>query len=76
MNNLRPKLSDIITRIENDATSRLTSEELRRSDLSVFIRVIAGVSHSIYAALDYYKISCFLIQLKLLILKGELLFLI
>lgn len=32
MNNLRPKLSDIITRIENDATSRLTSEELRRSD--------------------------------------------
>ena len=59
MNNLRPKLSDIITRIENDATSRLTSEELRRSDLSVFIRVIAGVSHSIYAALDYYKNQLF-----------------
>jgi uncharacterized phage protein gp47/JayE len=59
MNNLRPKLSDIITRIENDARSRLTSEELRRSDLSVFIRVIAGVSHSIYAALDYYKNQLF-----------------
>lgn len=59
MNNLRPKLSDIITRIENDATSRLTSEELRRSDLSFFIRVIAGVSHSIYAALDYYKNQLF-----------------
>ena len=53
MNNLRPKLSDIITRIENDATSRLTSEEVRRSDLSVFIRVIAGVSKSIYAAHNY-----------------------
>lgn len=59
MNNLRSKLSDIITRIENDATSRLTSEELRRSDLSVFIRVIAGVSHSIYAVLDYYKNQLF-----------------
>lgn len=59
MNNLRSKLSDIITRIENDAISRLTSEELRRSDLSVFIRVIAGVSHSIYAVLDYYKNQLF-----------------
>ena len=76
MNNLRPKLSDIITRIENDATSRLTSEELRRStylflSVSLLVCLIQFMQHLIIT-----KISCFLIQLKLLILKGELLFLI
>lgn len=56
---LRPTLSDIITRIRNDAESRLTKDELKRSDLNVFIRVIAGASHGIYAALDFYKDQLF-----------------
>lgn len=56
---IRPSLSDIVTRIQNDAQARLTQEELSRSDLNVFIRVIAGASHSIYQALDYYKDQLF-----------------
>ena len=56
---IRPSLSDIVTRIQNDAQSRLTSDELSRSDLNVFIRVIAGASHSIYQAIDYYKDQLF-----------------
>lgn len=59
MTTLRPTLSEIITRIKNDAASRLTKDELKRSDLNVFIRVIAGASHGIYAALDFYKDQLF-----------------
>ena len=56
---IRPSLSEIVTRVQNDATSRLTKNELSRSDLNVFIRVIAGASHSIYQAIDYYKDQLF-----------------
>ena len=59
MTSIRPSLSDIVTRIQNDAQSRLTKDELSRSDLNVFIRVIAGASHSIYQAIDYYKDQLF-----------------
>ena len=59
MNFIRPTLSEIVQRIAQDAQSRLTDDELSRSDLSVFIRVLAGASHSIYAAIEYYKDQLF-----------------
>ena len=48
MATLRPTLSEIIRRIENDAKARLTEEELRRSDVKVLLRVLAGASHGMY----------------------------
>jgi uncharacterized phage protein gp47/JayE len=59
MATLRPSLSEIITRIEDDARARLSAEELRRSDISVFIRVLAGVSHSLYGAIEYGRRQLF-----------------
>ncbi len=59
MANLRPSLDEIITRIENDARARLDTEELRRSDLAVFIRVIAGASHALYSAIEFGRKQLF-----------------
>ena len=59
MNFIRPSLAEIVQRISEDAQSRLTADELQRSDLNVFIRVLAGASHSIYAAIEYYKDQLF-----------------
>lgn len=59
MATLRPTLSEIIERIQQDARARLSDEELRRSDLNVFIRVIAGVSHALYGAIEYGRRQLF-----------------
>lgn len=56
---LRPSLSEIMTRIQNDAQSRLSSDELRRSDVQVLLRVLAGVSHSLYSHIDWVKDQLF-----------------
>ena len=53
MATLRPTLSEIVARIENDAKARLTEEELRRSDVKVLLRVLAGASHGMYTAIAY-----------------------
>lgn len=58
-NLIRPTLHEIINRIEEDAKARLTTDELRRSDLSAFIRVIAGASHALYNAIDYGRKQLF-----------------
>ena len=50
---LRPTLGEIVQRIENDAKARLTEEELRRSDVKVLLRVLAGASHGMYNAIAY-----------------------
>ncbi|MGN0896369.1 MAG: baseplate J/gp47 family protein [Succinivibrio sp.] len=59
MANLRPSISEIIERIENDAQARLDSTQLRRSDLSVFIRVLAGISNGLYDAISYGRKQLF-----------------
>ena len=56
---IRPTLSEIISRIEDDAQARLSTDELRRSDLGVFIRVIAGASHAMYNAIAYGRNQLF-----------------
>lgn len=59
MATLRPSLDEIIKRIEDDARARLDTEELRRSDLAVFIRVIAGASHALYSAIEFGRKQLF-----------------
>jgi len=56
---LRPSLAKIIDRITNDAKSRYNKEFLRRSDVNVAIRVIAGASHEIYSAIEYGRKQLF-----------------
>lgn len=59
MATLRPTLQQIIDRVHNDSVARLTTDELRRSDLTVFERVIAGVSHGLYSAIEYGRKQLF-----------------
>lgn len=59
MPTIRPSLQEIIERIEADARSRLDDEELRRSDLAVFIRVLAGASHALYSAIEFGRKQLF-----------------
>lgn len=59
MSTIRPTLSEIITRIHNDNVARLDQEELRRSDLPVFERTLAGVSHALYSAIEHGKRQLF-----------------
>ncbi len=58
-NELRPTLSEIMSRIQADAEARLDADELRRSDVQVLLRVLAGASHSIYGHLDWIKDQLF-----------------
>lgn len=60
MSTLRPTLSQIIERIQKDAETRLEVEELSRSDLQVYVRVLAGASHALYGAIEYAKKQLFL----------------
>ena len=59
MATLRPSLQTIIDRIQDDAKARLDSDDLRRSDLEVFIRVIAGASHALYSAIEFGRKQLF-----------------
>ena len=56
---VRPTLSKIISRIEEDAESRLDAETLRRSDLEVYKRVLAGAAHELYSAIEYGRKQLF-----------------
>jgi len=58
-NSLRPTISEIMARIQADAESRLDADELRRSDVNVLLRVLAGVSHSLYSHIDWVKDQIF-----------------
>lgn len=49
----RPTLSDIFRRIRAGILSRLTNEQLRRSDAEVYGRVLAGASHELHGHLQY-----------------------
>ncbi|HSH72334.1 MAG TPA: baseplate J/gp47 family protein [Methylophilaceae bacterium] len=49
----RPSLSNLITRIRAGILSRLTSEEMRRSDADVYGRELAGASHELHAHLQF-----------------------
>jgi uncharacterized phage protein gp47/JayE len=50
----RPSLRELIARTLADVLSRLTVEEqLRRTDATVYARVLAGLSHSLHGHLDW-----------------------
>ncbi|MGJ8619623.1 MAG: baseplate J/gp47 family protein [Methylophilaceae bacterium] len=49
----RPALSDLILRIKNAITSRLSFDQLRRSDAEVYGKVMAGVSHELHGHLQF-----------------------
>jgi len=49
----RPTLSDLISRILAAIRSRLSSEQLRRSDAEVYGKVLAGASHELHGHLQY-----------------------
>lgn len=49
----RPTLADLITRIRDGIFSRLSFEQLRRSDAEVYGKEIAGASHELHGHLQY-----------------------
>ena len=49
----RPSLSDLIGRIRSGILSRLTNEQLRRSDAEVYGKVLAGASHELHGHLQF-----------------------
>lgn len=59
MATLRPTLQQIIDRVHNDTVARLDEESLRRSDIAVFERVIAGASHALYSVLEFGRNQLF-----------------
>lgn len=56
---IRPTLKAIIDRIDADAQARLSASELRRSDYLAYRRVLAGVSHELYSAIEYARRQLF-----------------
>ncbi|MGY1490713.1 baseplate J/gp47 family protein [Methylobacillus pratensis] len=49
----RPSLKDLVNRVLAGIKSRLTTEQLRRSDAEVYAREIAGASHELHGHLDF-----------------------
>lgn len=49
----RPTLSQLITRIRNGIFSRLSFEQLRRSDAEVYGKELAGASHELHGHLQF-----------------------
>ncbi len=49
----RPSLSELINRIRDGIFSRLTFEQLRRSDAEVYAKEIAGASHELHGHLQF-----------------------
>ena len=49
----RPSLSDLITRIRDGIFSRLSFEQLRRSDAEVYGKELAGASHELHGHLQF-----------------------
>lgn len=49
----RPSLTDITNRVQAGVESRLSDEQMRRSDAAVYAREISGASHELYGYLDF-----------------------
>lgn len=49
----RPTLSELITRIRNGILSRLSFDQLRRSDAEVYGKELAGTSHELHGHLQF-----------------------
>ena len=55
----RPSLREILTRVAADVESRLTKQQIRRSNAKVYERVLAGASHEIHAHIDWLQKQLF-----------------
>lgn len=49
----RPALTELVNRILAGIRSRLTTEEMRRSDAEVYARELAGASHGLHGHIDF-----------------------
>lgn len=49
----RPTLSELIARVRADVQSRLTADQMRRSDAEVYSRIIAAASHELHGHLAF-----------------------
>lgn len=49
----RPSISTLIERISADLESRLSKQQLRRSNAKVYGRVLAGIAHGLYGYTEY-----------------------
>ncbi len=55
----RPTLPALIERIDADLESRLTKQQLRRSNAKVYGRVVAGVAHGLYGYAEWLSRQLF-----------------
>lgn len=55
----RPSLPDILERVSADVESRLSKEQIRRSNARVYERVLAGASHEIHGRIDWLQKQLF-----------------
>ena len=55
----RPTLPALIERIDADLESRLSKQQLRRSNARVYSRVIAGVVHGLYGYTEWLSKQLF-----------------
>ena len=55
----RPPLPQILERVSADVESRLSKEQIRRSNARVYERVLAGASHEIHGRIDWLQKQLF-----------------
>ena len=55
----RPTLPQILERVSADVESRLSKEQIRRSNARVYERVLAGASHEIHGRIDWLQKQLF-----------------
>lgn len=53
MSFVRPTLAELIARTEQDAASRMSVPQLRRSNTAVYTRVLSGAMHGLYGKLAF-----------------------
>lgn len=49
----RPTLNEIIERVNDDAQSRIGTTQMRRSNMKVYTRVLAGAVHGLYGYISF-----------------------
>ncbi len=53
MSFVRPSITELISRMQQDAQSRMSVQQLRRSNANVYVRTGAGAVHGVYGYAEY-----------------------
>ena len=56
---VRPTLRELISRISSGIQSRLSVPQVRRSNATVYSRVLAGASHELHGFIEYVSKQIF-----------------